>query len=176
MTAVRLTKPELDRFAAEGRLRDSSGKRIASPRRVAVPRVPARHSRSGLDLLTGYGTTATGGAWIDLDLALVNEANVREHHQARARRAARERAAARDGLGLVLRMANLHRPMVVTMTRYGRRVMDTDGLSSSLKHVRDGIADAVGIDDGAACWRWVPVQVISRQRPHVRVVIEVGAA
>jgi hypothetical protein len=39
-------------------------------------------------------------------------------------------------------------PIIVTMTRYGKRVLDDDNLQRSLKAVRDGIADAIGIDDG----------------------------
>lgn len=39
-------------------------------------------------------------------------------------------------------------PMTITITRLGLRKMDGDNLQTSAKYVRDGIADALGIDDG----------------------------
>jgi hypothetical protein len=39
-------------------------------------------------------------------------------------------------------------PLLVTLTRLSAGTMDDDGLASSLKAVRDGVAQAVGIDDG----------------------------
>lgn len=42
-------------------------------------------------------------------------------------------------------------PCTVTLTRLssGRVELDTDNLGTSLKHVRDGVADALGMDDSA---------------------------
>jgi hypothetical protein len=39
-------------------------------------------------------------------------------------------------------------PLTSTLTRYGPKVLDDDGLAASLKHFRDGVAMALGIDDG----------------------------
>jgi hypothetical protein len=39
-------------------------------------------------------------------------------------------------------------PYVVTITRYGPSRMDDDGNAAALKYVRDGVARALGIDDG----------------------------
>jgi hypothetical protein len=39
-------------------------------------------------------------------------------------------------------------PIAVTLTRESAGVLDTDGLAAALKSVRDGVADALGIDDG----------------------------
>lgn len=39
-------------------------------------------------------------------------------------------------------------PLVVTLVRIGPREMDDEGCIASLKGVRDGIADALKIDDG----------------------------
>jgi len=38
--------------------------------------------------------------------------------------------------------------LAVTLTRESAGVLDTDGLQAALKSVRDGVADALGIDDG----------------------------
>lgn len=39
-------------------------------------------------------------------------------------------------------------PWVVTLTRYGTKRMDDDGVRSALKVVRDCVADWLGVDDG----------------------------
>ena len=39
-------------------------------------------------------------------------------------------------------------PYLVTLTRVSAGRMDTDGLAASQKGIRDGIAEALGIDDG----------------------------
>jgi len=38
-------------------------------------------------------------------------------------------------------------PLIVTMTRISPRLLDDDNLAAAFKSVRDGIADALGIDD-----------------------------
>lgn len=48
-------------------------------------------------------------------------------------------------------------PAVVTLTRIGPRALDDDNLASALKHVRDGVADALGTHDGPGSgltWRY----------------------
>jgi hypothetical protein len=40
-------------------------------------------------------------------------------------------------------------PATVTLTRLSVATMDTDGLAASNKGIRDGIADALGVGDGA---------------------------
>lgn len=44
--------------------------------------------------------------------------------------------------------------ITVRLTRVGPRRLDDDNCQSSLKHVRDAIADVFGIDDGEPCWSW----------------------
>jgi hypothetical protein len=46
-------------------------------------------------------------------------------------------------------------PITITITRRGGRRMDDDGLTASAKHVRDGISDWLGIDDGDPRLTWV---------------------
>lgn len=68
----------------------------------------------------------------------------------------KERAAHR-GVALLSACAalRLHRvtgrevaPIQVSLTRVSAGVMDDDGLAASMKGIRDGIADALGINDG----------------------------
>ncbi len=52
--------------------------------------------------------------------------------------------------------------LIVAITRIGIRKMDSDNLATSAKYVRDGIADALGIDDGDSRIEWVYKQEIGR--------------
>jgi hypothetical protein len=67
-------------------------------------------------------------------------------------------------------------PCIVHMTRLGVRVMDDDNLGASLKSIRDGIAQALGIDDGdttAARWEYAQARC-KRGEEGVRVRISNG--
>jgi len=37
----------------------------------------------------------------------------------------------------------------VELTRFGKKKLDDDNIVGSLKHIRDGIADALGVNDGS---------------------------
>jgi hypothetical protein len=45
-------------------------------------------------------------------------------------------------------------PCSITLTRIAPRRLDSDNLARSLKAVRDGIADAIGVDDGDPRLEW----------------------
>lgn len=84
--------------------------------------------------------------------------NLREHWSVRAKRARSQRLAAylacRAYAGNSL--CPLTHEAVVMITRVSPRPLDDDNLAASQKHVRDGIADALGIDDrdAIATWRY----------------------
>jgi crossover junction endodeoxyribonuclease RusA len=86
-----------------------------------------------------------------------SEPNLRGHWGRRARRAHKQREAAR----LLVRAALVplppgtgRRKTVVRLTRIGPRRLDSDNLAAALKHVRDGLADALGMDDGDERLTW----------------------
>lgn len=94
---------------------------------------------------------------ISLPLRLVSEANVREHHMVKARRASEQRQLAR--MALTPQIPPIREPHVwhdieVRITRIGPRKLDSDNLARACKAVRDGIADAVGLDDGDPRFDW----------------------
>jgi predicted Fe-S protein YdhL (DUF1289 family) len=71
--------------------------------------------------------------------------NVREHHQARARRVRSERETTRWFLVGVPKPAT---PCVVTLTRIApSNGLDDDNLSGACKSIRDEIAAWLGVDD-----------------------------
>lgn len=76
----------------------------------------------------------------------VNEGNARTGWRTRAKRIKHQRVMAHAYTDLAVPSVQL--PIVITMTRVGARKLDSDGVPSALKAIRDGIADALGIDDG----------------------------
>ena len=84
---------------------------------------------------------------VELPIRTVSEANRREHWAARARRVKQQRSTVGLVLGAHLRLAGLNPPCVVTPTRIAPRALDSDNAVGSLKAVRDGVSDALGVDD-----------------------------
>lgn len=102
-----------------------------------------------------------------LPIHTVSEANMRGHWTVRARRAKDQRRAAALLVGASVSGRTMSEPVsVVTLTRvYGStrgllnraaRKLDDDNLRCALKAVRDGAADALGINDGdeRIAWRY----------------------
>lgn len=76
-----------------------------------------------------------------LPVMTVSEANRRDHWAVKAKRAKRHRFVARA-------LCPLHAlPCVVRLTRLSTGTLDDDNLRGALKAVRDGVADALGVDD-----------------------------
>src|SRR5271157_4200427 len=102
---------------------------------------------------TTTAPTARVVVTVSLPLRTRSILNVREHWSKRAARAQEQRAVTRMRLAVV-REWPPRLPAVVTLTRVGPRALDDDNLQGSLKAVRDGVADALGVDDGSDEVRW----------------------
>lgn len=105
--------------------------------------------------------TASAGWAVEftIDWRPVNESNVRDGARAYIRRKETAKALARRSLPPLLPAP----PVRVTLTRLGgqKRMDEPDGLSNSMKVLKDVIADALGVDDGdVSRVRWV-----CKQRP-----------
>jgi hypothetical protein len=130
------------------------------PARVLVPSVPAEIAARarGLQRLVERAPLAD---WT-IEALAPSTANLREHHQTRARRAKTARAAAyQSAPALVRDMFALERPpsgLVVLIVRQAPRALDSDNLASALKNYRDGIADALGVDDRDPRVQWEVAQ------------------
>jgi len=99
-------------------------------------------------------------------LRLVSEANAHEHWRKRQRRALVQHLAVEAYLEPMFPRAAfaMPAPLVVTITRVGSRLMDSDNAVGSAKHVRDAVAKWLGRDDGPTCgveWR-----VVQRKGPY----------
>lgn len=100
---------------------------------------------------------------VPLGAPLPSGANLREHWVAKAKRTKAHRAFARAALQTQGRqwlahwrtMAGNERLRVaVRFTRVATKRLDDDNLAYAFKAWRDGIAEAVGIDDGSPRWTW----------------------
>jgi hypothetical protein len=110
---------------------------------------------------------------LHLPLRTISTLNAREHWSKRARRAAEHRNLARMALAGPLRAARLTLPAEVTLTRVAPRELDLDNLQGALKSVRDGVADALGVDDRTPLVTWVYQQRRGKPREYgVEIAIE----
>jgi hypothetical protein len=82
----------------------------------------------------------------------VSEANSHQHWRERQRRAKEQRLLSFVTVPSCVR--NMAPPLRITLTRLAPRRLDSDNLAGSMKAVRDGVADAVGIDDGDQRLDW----------------------
>lgn len=102
----------------------------------------------------------------ELPVKAQNSQNARLHPMARHRLTRRERE-------LVATFMPRHqlRPLLrITLVRVGPKELDDDNLAASCKSIRDGIASALGIDDGSKLVEWKYDQAPGVHA--VRVVVE----
>lgn len=57
-------------------------------------------------------------------------------------------------------------PLIVTITRAGRRRLDDDNIASACKYLRDQIAAVVGVDDGSPLYTWRYEQRVGKREPY----------
>lgn len=109
---------------------------------------------------------------VTLPIRLVSEANAHEHWRSRQRRAKAQREAAYVLIRYALSHSPVAIPATVTITRIAPNMLDSDNCVGSAKHVRDGIADALGVNDRDPRVTWVVRQERGRSKEYaVKVVI-----
>lgn len=108
---------------------------------------------------------------IYLPIRTVSLANQREHWAKKAKRARKERQAAYLITGRKLPSP----PCVVKLVRVAPRDLDDDNLRGSMKSIRDGIADRLGIDDRDPSVVWEYDQQRGKPKEYA-VIIEARAA
>lgn len=106
-----------------------------------------------------------------LPILTVSEANIRENWRKKSRRAKNQRHAVYFALSGPVMLEKLGMPLRVVLTRQSPRELDGDNLQSAFKAVRDGVADAVGVDDRDARYEWVYRQEMSKTK-GIRIVID----
>jgi hypothetical protein len=90
----------------------------------------------------------------------VRSLNEREHPMVKAKRVAQERVVTRLAMAAPCAQYRANPParLTVTLTRLGPKLMDSDNNVGALKAVRDGVADALSLDDGDPRLTWVYLQ------------------
>ena len=83
-----------------------------------------------------------------------SEANLHEHRMVKANRVKLQRSIVRNTIIQKFGKAMAGVGYVITLTRIAPRPLDSDNLARSFKAIRDGIADALGIDDGSKRLTW----------------------
>lgn len=82
---------------------------------------------------------------ISLGLKTVSESNL---HEGWRKRHDRRRIARSATLAILSAYARPPLPVTVRLVRVAPRTLDSDNLQGSLKAIRDGVADWLGVDDG----------------------------
>jgi len=93
---------------------------------------------------------------LELPLETRNESNQRGHWAVKARRTKAQRQA--TALAAKVPARSLGAVLEVRLTRIAPRQLDSDGVPAALKAVRDGLADALRIDDGSPLVLWTYAQ------------------
>jgi hypothetical protein len=100
-----------------------------------------------------------------LPIRTVSESNGREHWAKKAKRVKCHRTAAHLAVfATAARGRTL--PVNVTLTRIAPRALDDDNLRGALKAVRDGVSDALGVDDRDPRVTWLYSQKRGRAREY----------
>jgi len=94
----------------------------------------------------------------------VSAANAREHWAVKAKRNKSERTAIRAYFSTCPpSLRNTDAPIVVSLARFGKRLLDDDNLAGSFKAIRDEVAACLNRDDGPkAGIRWVYEQTTAK--------------
>jgi len=110
------------------------------------------------NLLRALGSIAAKSPAISVavPVQLKNTSNGREHWRATAKRAKLVRETTR----MLIQVATNGKtfPLIVRLVYVGPRQLDDDGIASAVKSLRDGVADALGVDDRDPRVVWVPDQ------------------
>lgn len=104
-----------------------------------------------------------------IPVVTVSETNRHEHWRHRSRRAANQRFLACTCTQYAI--AGMAMSIVaIRLFRIGKRRLDTGNVAAALKHVQDGVCDALGVNDGDERISWEYGQATS-PLPHVLVEI-----
>ena len=116
---------------------------------------------------------------VTFPMLVPSAANTREHYGAKLRRVRSQRDGALAQVMFAHAGMGPHTPwkrclpMRIQITRIAARALDDDNLAYACKAIRDGVALAIGIDDGDPRIAWEYAQERPAPNgPHVRITIE----
>ena len=98
-----------------------------------------------------------------LPIKIESNANLREHWAVKMKRSKMQRMAAAYAVAFQHDWGMPDGRFTVKLVRVGRRLLDDDNLSGGFKAVRDGVADALGMNDNDPRVTWEYAQEIGRE-------------
>ena len=119
--------------------------------------------------------SAYAGFGFELPIRTKTENNNDEHWRKRWRRAKYQRDTVHQYLVFLRQQRfKVWLPLTVTMIRVApRQLDDIDNLSSAMKHIRDGIADFLEIDDRTPLVQWHYAQTRGRPKYYgIRIILQ----
>lgn len=102
---------------------------------------------------------------VEVPVQILSEMNTRDHWAKRRARFRKQREAVYYTLlplAPMLRLITANEAAVVTLTRLGPTILDSDNLAGGFKACRDEVANQLGIDDGSSRIEWIYRQAKSR--------------
>ncbi len=91
---------------------------------------------------------------VEIPIKTISEANAREHWRVKSKRAKIQRRDAKAIVGGQLWKGLYNLPLAISFVRIGKSKLDSDNLQGSFKAIRDGVADALDINDGSDLITW----------------------
>lgn len=98
---------------------------------------------------------------VSIEMMLPSLANCRMKWQKLVRIKNEQKERVARALSLVKPLPSF--PVTVTIIRVGSKPMDFDNLVSSIKYIRDQIAEEIGVDDGDPGYEWVYRQELGKK-------------
>lgn len=83
---------------------------------------------------------------VTIPVKTVSEANSSDHWRVKYRRAQSQKELVRAMFQITETYGNITLPCTITLVRCGKRTMDSDNLASSLKYIRDAVAEMIIVD------------------------------
>jgi hypothetical protein len=138
--------------------------------------VEVRIIEGGADVIRPIDRSGFG---VVVPLRLVSEANSHAHWRQRQKRAKEQRFVVTSALRFADcydsfrgRLATGTECAQVHLHRVAPRALDSDNLQGAFKHVRDAVAEFLGLDDRSGRYEWVYGQQKARPKEYgVRVMI-----
>lgn len=107
----------------------------------------------------------------EIRIRTISLTNSREHWSKKASRALQERGLAHFSWLAHFRIPRPKPPLRITLIRVAPRRLDDDNLRAALKSVRDGLADALRIDDRDTRVKWRYAQCRHREPRYYSVLV-----
>jgi len=110
---------------------------------------------------------------ITIPVRVISEANTREHWALKASRARKQKGEAIKAVKVCTEWRTLKLPLYIGFVRYGPKALDSDNLQGAFKAIRDGVCDALNINDGSKLITWGYDQEKGKPKEYaIRIIVK----